>query len=154
MHRKNSVESRWTSKLGKTFCAISSYFLANYHRLKLSEHGRCMNSTEAMLVIQLHDFKWDDRAPYPTVRTLATRMGLSVRGVRNALHSLEEAGFIQRIADTRGGANRYVLNGLYGALEALMSFDVEAKETAKEVPQAPPPAPAPVWPASEAVRAA
>ncbi|MGA7124403.1 MAG: hypothetical protein WBY94_30150 [Polyangiaceae bacterium] len=58
--------------------------------MKIAENGRCINSTEAMLVIQLHDFKWDARAPYPTVRTLAERMGLRMSRTESFLHYAEE----------------------------------------------------------------
>lgn len=130
MQTKNSIEARWTKRLATQFCPVSSYFLNNYHRLKPNPAARALNSTEAMVIIHLVDHKWDDRAPFPTVRTLATRMSLSVRGVRNALQTLESNGYVRREASATGGPNRYHLQGLFEALERLMATDVAAQEVA------------------------
>lgn len=80
-----------------------------------------MNSTEAMLIIQLLDYKWDSRAPYPTVKTIAQRMGLSQRMVRSALKSLEDGGYIHRDPMSSGGPNRYYFEGLFTALEQFIA---------------------------------
>jgi hypothetical protein len=90
---------------------VSSYFLGNYCRLNPAGGG--LTSTEAMVIIQLMDHKWDERAPYPTVRTLAKRMGLSVRAVRSALENLQKMGYLQREPSSVGGPNRYHLEGLF-----------------------------------------
>jgi hypothetical protein len=133
MQTKNTIEARWTKRLAAQFCPVSSYFLANYHRLKPHPQGRSLNSTEAMLIVHLVDHKWDDRAPFPTVGTLAKRMSLSARGVRNALQMLESAGYVRREASATGGPNRYHLQGLFSALEELMAADVAVQETAPQV---------------------
>jgi DNA-binding MarR family transcriptional regulator len=73
-----------------------------------------------MLVIQLMDFKWDERAPFPSVGRLAKRMGLTPRAVRAALRSLETSGFIKREYSHDGGPNRYHFGGLFAALERLL----------------------------------
>ena len=85
-----------------------------------------------MVIIHLVDHKWDERAPFPTVRTLATRMSLSVRGVRNALQTLESNGYVRREASATGGPNRYHLQGLFEALEQMMASDVASQEVSAE----------------------
>src|SRR5690349_17521061 len=90
--RRHSVARRWTPLLSKRFCPVSSAFLEHYHELQAAPGARAMNSTEAMLLVHLMDHKWDERAPFPTVSKLAERMGLSARGVRNAMKNLEDSG--------------------------------------------------------------
>ena len=128
VHKKNTVENRWTPRLGKQFCPVSSYFLANYHRLRPHESAQGLSSTEVMVVIHLMDHKWDSRAPYPTLGRLAERMGLSTRAVRSALQTLQGLGYVQREASPSGGPNKYHLEGLFNALEALMDGDVVARD--------------------------
>lgn len=124
---KKQVAKRWTPALSRKFCPVSSYFLANYHRLgNAGQPG--LNSTEAMLIIQILDFKWDEKLPFPAVGTLAERLGVSARHVRETIKELEERGFLKRLPGARGGANRYELTGLFVALEALQTQDAEARD--------------------------
>ncbi len=129
----SKIEKRWTARLALPFCGVSSYFLANYHRLAAAPGQPGLNSTEAVLIIQLHDFKWDDRHPFPTVGTLAARLGVTPRHVRDTMKALQERGYLLRIPGARGGANRYDLGGLYQALEALMDADVDAEKGGRHV---------------------
>lgn len=127
--RKNKVSERWTPRLGEQFCPISSYFLANYHRLSSAPGQGGLKSTEAMLVIHLIDHKWDDRHPFPTIGKLATRLGVSTRHVRDTLRLLEQRSLVTRLrTGSNSGANRYDLTGLFAALEALMDADVAKDE--------------------------
>lgn len=123
-----SISKRWTPLLGRRFCAVSSAFLEHYHELRPHPGARGLTSTEAMLVVQLFDFKWDERAPFPTVRKLASRMGITPRAVRAALKSLEDSKYIKRDPMPDGGPNRYHFDGLFAALEALLQE--KAKEAA------------------------
>lgn len=125
--REKKVSKRWTPALGQQFCAVSSYFLAHYHRLGV-DGQRGLNSTEAMLIIQLVDFKWDEKMPFPTVGLLAQRLGVSTRHVRETFKALEGRGFVRRVPGARGGANRYDLTGLFAALEALQASDAEKRD--------------------------
>jgi DNA-binding transcriptional ArsR family regulator len=119
------VEKRWTPLLAKRFCPVSSAFLEHYHELRGVPGGRGLNSTEAMLIVQLMDFKWTEKAPFPTVKRLATRMSLSPRMIRTALKSLEDNGFIRRDPMPDGGPNRYYFDGLFKALEDLVRRKAE-----------------------------
>ena len=131
-----SVQARWTERLGKRFCPVSSVFLANYHRLRPHENARGLNSTEAMLVIQILDHKWTTKAPWPSVPTLAKRLGISTRAVRAALKSLEDGGWLRREYRNHG-TNLFHFDGLFAALEALMDADNAQQAVANDnLPQA------------------
>ena len=122
------VDQRWSPALAKKFCPVSSIFLEHYHELAPVPGGRGMTSTEAMLIIQILDYKWDSRAPFPTVKTLAKRMGLSARMIRTALKNLEDGQYIRREPFPNGGPNRYHFEGLFTALEKFVQ--VQALEAA------------------------
>lgn len=127
------VEARWTPKLATRFCPVSSFFLGNYHRLAPHGGARGLNSTEALLIIHLMDYKWDARAPYPTLTTISEKMGLTVRAVRSAVKRLEDLGYLVREPSRNGGPNRYHLEGLFKALEELQEKDVSASDAAEGV---------------------
>jgi DNA-binding transcriptional ArsR family regulator len=131
-----SIAARLTPRLAHKFCAVPSFFLSNYSQLKPHAGARGLNSTEAMTVIQLLDYKWDKRAPFPTVGALADRMGLKPRTVRAAIKNLEGLGYVRRVALRQGGANRYIFDGLFKVLERMMDekglldFSSSAEESA------------------------
>jgi DNA-binding MarR family transcriptional regulator len=118
-----SVGDRWTPALAKRWTPVSSFFLENYHRLPLPKGGG-LTSSEAMLLIHLIDYKWTDEAPWPSVAALAKRMDITRRAVRLSLAKLEEKGLLRRVAAPgRNRSNRYVLDGLFAQLEALLAQD-------------------------------
>lgn len=127
-----SVTTRWGSaRLGNQFTPVSAHFLEHYHRLAPFEKGAAgLSSTEAMLIIHLMSFKWDVEAPYPTLKTLATRMGLSPRQIRSTLSRLEALGMLRREPAPKSpvGANAYNLSPLFERLEALLDADERREE--------------------------
>ena len=128
-----SPAARWTPTLvADGFTPVSVYFLHNYHRLKSrpvkgvgggSPAG--LNSTEAMLIIQIMSHKWSDKAPFVTVANLCERMGLGDRQVRKVMKRLDELGFMSR--RRLYGPNSFYFDGLFAALEELYAED-SAKE--------------------------
>ncbi|MBI5078833.1 helix-turn-helix domain-containing protein [Candidatus Saganbacteria bacterium] len=121
---RHKIALRWSEKLVKQFTPVSDYFLANYHRLKNDRGTETpLRSTEAMLIIQIMRYKWDARAPYPTLGKLAKQMGISTRSVRANLKSLEDLGFIRRERNMYGGPNHYHFDGLIQALEKMLAAD-------------------------------
>lgn len=121
---ERTIAARWTERLAAPFCPVSSYFLRNYHRIGGSWG---LNSTEAMLVVHLLDFKWSADAPFPTTQTLATRMGITQRQVRATLQKLENLKLIRRERPTLSSANRYHLESLFERLEAMLDVDERAR---------------------------
>jgi Helix-turn-helix domain len=113
---QRQVASRWTPRIASAgWTPVSDVFLRNYHRLRIT-HG------EAMVVIHIFSFKWDASAPFPALKTIARRMGISAPSVRTHLRSLERKGFLTRQIRT-GTTNRFHLQGLFLALESLMERD-------------------------------
>lgn len=122
--RDRSYAARWTPRIAEAhFTAIPECFLHNLHRLRPHAGARGLNSTEALIIIQIASHKWDDRAPFPALTTIATRLGVTTRTVRAAVKRLEELGFVRRELSTTGGPSRYHLDGLHRALEALLAED-------------------------------
>jgi DNA-binding MarR family transcriptional regulator len=118
-----TVGDRWTPALARRWTPVSSFFLENYHRLPLTKGGG-LSSSEAMLLIHLIDYKWTEEAPWPSVAALAKRMDMTRRAVRMSIAKLEEKGLLRRVATPgRNRSNRYVLDGLFAQLEALLAQD-------------------------------
>jgi hypothetical protein len=120
------VAARWTARLAdRHFTPISEVFLHNLQRLRPNPGARGLNPTEALVIIQLMSHKWDNRAPFPALTTIAERIGLQVRSVRAAVKRLEDLGYLRREPSTYGGPNRYHMDGLFAALEGLLDEDAK-----------------------------
>jgi DNA-binding MarR family transcriptional regulator len=128
--RTYSVDRVWSPKLARRFTAVSNYFLANLHRIA-PEGGKGLTPTEAMVIVQTLSFKWDERPPKPALRTIATRLGLAVRTVRDTMKRLEELGLVEREPNFEGGCNRYHFDGLFKRLEEMMAKDAEKTNDAE-----------------------
>lgn len=122
------VERIWGGGgLGTKFTPVSDYFLRNAYRLV---NGNGLNSSEVMFLIHVLSHKWDDRAPFPALTTIATRMGINVRNVRKIAKRLEELGLLQRELSKHGGRSRYHLDGLFAELEKLKAADQASEDAA------------------------
>ena len=125
---QSRVAARWTPALMKRWVPVSSYFLANYHRLPLGQQPTGLTSSEVLLLLHLLDYKWDEKAPWPSLAVLARRMGVTRRAARMTLAKLEEKGLLRRAMPTGAiRTSRYHIEGLFEQLEALQAGD-EAKE--------------------------
>ncbi|MEQ9322411.1 MAG: helix-turn-helix domain-containing protein [Polyangiaceae bacterium] len=128
---ERAIATRWTKKIAAAgWTPIASVFLTNIGRLRPHPGARGLTPTEALTLIQIISFKWDDGLPFPAITTMADRMGRSPRQVRAAIKSLEDSGYLKRIPSAFGGANKYDLTGLYVALEALMDEQTDKAEVA------------------------
>lgn len=125
-----AVAARWTPKLvAGGWAVVPTFFLANYHRLQPP-----LTNTEAMLVIQLIRFKWDDSPPRPAYKTLARCMGMTDTAVRNHARTLEAKGYLRR-RKRMGSPNLFYLEPLFEKLEELMptvAAEVEAQRKAQK----------------------
>jgi DNA-binding MarR family transcriptional regulator len=107
-----SVGARWTEKLIEDgYTPVSDIFLRNYGALKIS-------TAEAMFLIHLISFKWDEKRPFPSLKTIAGRMNMSPTAVRSHVRRLEKGGLIQRVKRS-GATNEFDLTPLFSALENL-----------------------------------
>lgn len=119
--KTSSVKRVWGPSLGAHFAPVSQVFLRNYHRL--GPEG--LSSAEALFIIHLVSHKWDERAPYPSLGSIAKRMGMETRSVRKIAQRLESAGLVVRHRRSKGGTNTYEIGGLLRALETLLSREHE-----------------------------
>ena len=55
-----------------------------------------LTSGEALFVLHLMEFKWDEENPFPGYRTLARRIGVTPKMVRRHAQSLEQKGYLIR----------------------------------------------------------
>ena len=110
------IAARWTPHLATMgWTPVSNYFLANYHRLKIS-------SIEAMVVIHLISYKWSAAAPYPSLAKIAKKMGLTTTSVRSHVRNLEKRRLVVRESKS-GSTNRFHFDGLFEQLESLLRAD-------------------------------
>jgi len=110
---KFKVAGRWSDKLAKDgFVPVVNQFLDYYHALKPYD----LTHSEAMFIIHLIRYKWDESAPYPGYKTLAKQMGISHKSARRYAQSLESKGYLRRtvrVAET----NKFDISPLISALE-------------------------------------
>lgn len=127
--KKYTFERKWTPKLKSAgFVSISTFFLENYHRLKPYD----LTYGEAMFIIHLMQHKWDEGAPFPAYKTIASRMHVSVKSARRYAASIEKKGYLKRRVRI-GETNRFDLKGLMLALDKLKDQqDAASKKKAAE----------------------
>jgi Helix-turn-helix domain len=108
-----SIAKAWTPRLAKTrFVPVVRAFLENYSTLKPFpiSHG------EAMFIIHLMQYKWDEASPFPGYKRIAKFMGVSDKMVRRYALSLQQKGYLIRVA-RRSKTNLFDLRRLFDALE-------------------------------------
>ena len=112
-HRSRTYAERWQHPelLDSGYLVVPSVFLRFYSRMK----PHSLTHGEALFVLHLMEFKWDDAAPFPSYSTLARRMGISTKMVRRYAQALEQKGFLQRVIRT-GNTNRFDLGPLFDKL--------------------------------------
>ena len=59
-----------------------------------------LSAGEVLFVLHLMEYKWDERAPFPSYKTLARRMGISDKMARRHAQSLEAKRYLRRVART------------------------------------------------------
>jgi hypothetical protein len=97
-----------------------------------------LNPTQLALLVQLADYWWaHDRKPYPSIKTLAQRLGLGSRQVRRYIEQLEKAGLVRRVerkaAHLGRLSNEYDLSGLVEKLKKLEPEFRKVEELKKQV---------------------
>jgi len=107
------VAARWSEKLAKRgFVPVVADFLEQYHALKPYP----LTHSEAMFIVHLMSYKWDESAPYPGYKTIAKKMGISHKSARRYAQSLEQKGYLRRQVRV-GATNRFELKALVAAVE-------------------------------------
>lgn len=123
--------SRWGVVLAKTkFTELANGFLDHYAKIKVD--GESLNSSDAMFIIHLMRFKWDQHPPHPGYDYIAHLMGLTVPAVRKIAKKLERMNLVERVPkykeslDGKKGrqeGNYFRLDGLFRALEELILLE-------------------------------
>lgn len=83
-----------------------------------------LTPTEVLFIIHLVSFKWDESAPYPSLRRVAERLGISEAYAKKIASSLQRRGFLikrRRPTESGGfGTNEYYLQPLFDRLADYM----------------------------------
>lgn len=123
-----SSEKKWGGKVMKLgFCIFPSLLLRAQARLGLS-------AQQLAVLLQIIDHWWEhNRWPYPSKKTLASRLNLSDKQIQRHIAELEKGGFLKRIpryASNHKGklSNKYDLSGL---IDKLKKLEPEFTEVAK-----------------------
>jgi hypothetical protein len=120
--RTREIARQWTPKLKEAgFTAISNIFLQHYRDLLN------ITNTEAMLIIQLMYYKWDEKPPFPAFKTLAHKMGLTEQQIRVHALSLVRKGVMGK-TPRLGKPNLFHLEPLFEKLEAIYDDEYQDKK--------------------------
>ncbi len=125
-NREKSIRARWSSSLEtKGFTPISNIFL---------EYSALLGITtpEALFLIHLFSYKWTVDSPYPSLTTIALKMGVKEGAVRKYARDLERKGFIKRIL-RKGETSRYNLDPLIKKLEDILPYQKTSRESIKKI---------------------
>jgi hypothetical protein len=108
----NSIKKRWKHHelFDVGYVAVPSHFLELYAQLNPS-----LTSGEALFVVQLMNFKWTEKEPFPSYAVLAKRMGVTDKAVRRYAAALEGKKYLVRRRRV-GKTNTFDLNKLFDAL--------------------------------------
>lgn len=108
------MEAKW----GKPVAARGFAQIPN-HLLLINQflvEERRLSPTELMVLVEIVATWWrKDEMPFPSLRTLAVRAGISDRQAQRAVSSLEAAGLLKRVRRTSGAliaSNAYDLRPL------------------------------------------
>lgn len=107
------ILSRWGGRpalLREGFVAVPTTFLKYYSKLVPQ-----LTPTEALFILELVVYKWDQRAPFPSYKSLADRMGVSETYARKLARGLQAKGYLTREART-GTTNRFDLGPFFERL--------------------------------------
>lgn len=113
------VAAVWTPTLvQRGWVPVTRAFLEAYPRLHIT-------ASEALLLINLLAYKGRKEHAHPSIATLARRLGVEPRTVRNLARKLENRGLLQRIIRRQGHGraqtNLWDLSPLFQRLEELES---------------------------------
>ncbi|MDP3909180.1 MAG: hypothetical protein Q8Q14_02215 [Gemmatimonadales bacterium] len=108
---KRDIATRWGGDpviVSKGFVGVPVNFLTACAELK----PYCLTVAEMLFVIEVMCFKWDQDAPYPGYKKIASRMGVTEQYARKLARSLEGKGFLHRIARV-GRSNAFDFSPLF-----------------------------------------
>jgi hypothetical protein len=105
--------------MGYTVCEIRHGHTGTFNPIPTALHERAaefkFSDKDRLLIIELLSYKWTRANCFPSVETLATRLGWNERTVQRVASSLEKRGFLRRIP-RRLRPNEFDLSGLFEKL--------------------------------------
>ena len=104
------------------YVVVPTDFLRYYGQLK--PHG--LTHGEALFVIHLMEFKWDQAAPFPSYATLARQVGVTAKMARRYAQGLQRKGCLRRVVRT-GNTNLFDLTPLFDKLLKIVQTAVPAR---------------------------
>ena len=109
--RVSAIEARWTKPLADAGWTA----LPNIVLLKQAALG--LKPMHVNIIMQIARHWWEpEKAPYPSVGTLAKAIGVKERAIRGHIKDMVEAGFLEKKHQysAKGGqtSNRYTFDGL------------------------------------------
>lgn len=113
MPQDRSYARRWKHEalFAKGHVGVPVTFLQLYAQLKPYP----LTMGEAVFVLHLMQFKWDEKEPFPSYKVIAAQMGVSDKMARRHAKSLEDKHYLRR-EKRQGLSNRFDLNPLFDAL--------------------------------------
>jgi hypothetical protein len=127
---RRSATQRWGDQGTKLFrqgwLSVPTKFLRSYTALNPP-----LSSGEALFVLQLMTFKWDDAAPFPSYGRIAKAMGVTDKMARRYAQSLQKKGYLMRQYQKRA-PNKFDLSRLFDAL-AEFRQETTSEEKGEEV---------------------
>ena len=110
----SDVASKWGGAVaGRGFAQVPNYLLILNQFL---EEDKRLSPTELMILIQLVGVWWEkDDMPFPSLKTLAARSGISDRQAQRAVSRLEALNLLKRVKRKEGSliaSNAYDLSPL------------------------------------------
>lgn len=117
----SDVASKWGEEVaGRGFAQVPNYLLLLNQFL--DEENR-LSPAELMILMQLVGAWWKkDEMPFPALKTLGVRAGVSDRQAQRAITKLEEEGYLRREKRKRGrliASNSYNLEPLVDVLKGV-----------------------------------
>jgi len=111
---RRSATRRWGEQHTRLFregwLSVPTKFLRSYTALNPP-----LTSGEALFVLQLMTFKWEDAAPFPSYGRIAKTMGVTDKMARRYAQSLQRKGYLMRQYQKRA-PNKFDLTRLFDAL--------------------------------------
>lgn len=127
----SDIVDKWGQEVAERgFAQVPNYLLLINQFL---DEKSKLSPTELLILVQLIGSWWKkDDLPFPSMATLARRIGVSSRQIQRSVNRLEELGLIQRTKRREGGvisSNAYDLRPLAGILQQV------AKQFPNEFPR-------------------
>lgn len=125
---ERSIGQRLTPRLAEEgWVAVPALLLRYMGRFPCPSGASGLSMAEVLVLIQLLSFKWTKEPPRPTIEMLMERLDLSRRRVFALLAGLKKKRLLNWERGARGRANRYDLQPLFRALEALADQEKERR---------------------------